>query len=153
MAPAGPLPDGATAALFTIVVVTLIVVYHGGAVLAVLQKFPVFSNNPIRRATSIIDFALPALGAIGIERVLSSPRRAALGRSPRVAVVWALGATGFVVLLAKVISLAGPSGNRGWVATHALVGVASAVVTAAVLWYAAAWRGTCACCVWCCPSS
>jgi hypothetical protein len=130
-------PSGACAALFTIVVVTLIAVYHGGALLAVLQKFPVFSNNPIRRATSIIDFALPALGAIGIERVLSYRDELRLVDRRRVAVVWVLGAIGFVVLLAKVISLAGPSGNRGWVATHALVGVASAVVTAAALWYAA----------------
>ncbi len=129
-------PPGVCTALTTIVVITAIAVYHGGALLGFLQKFPVFSNNPVRRMTSILDFALPALGALGIDRVISD--RDELGNVARWRVVgaWLLGGVAGVGVLAKVLSLAGPSGHRGWVAEHALIPTASALLASAVLWLA-----------------
>jgi hypothetical protein len=130
-------PAGACTALSVIVAVTAVAVYHGGFVLAVLQKFPVFSNNPIRRATAILDFALPALAAIGIERVLAERERLRDVARWRVAATWVLGALAVIGVVAKVVSLAGPSHQRGWVFEHALIPFACAVVTAGVLWFAA----------------
>jgi hypothetical protein len=130
-------PSGAVTALSVIVAVTLVAMYHGGIVLAILQKFPVFSNNPIRRAASILDFALPALGAIGLDRVVSYRDELKLVDRRRVLAVWVLCGLAGVALLAKVISLAGPSHMRGWVTAHAMVAVVSAAVITGVLWFTA----------------
>ncbi len=129
-------PAGASAALGAIAAVTAWAVYRGGFVLALLQKFPVFSNNPIGRARSILDFVLPALGAMGIERVLSYRADLRQVDRRRVIAVWVLAAIGAVVLLDKMVGDARPSHHVRWVVVHAVPGMLSAAAVVAVLWLA-----------------
>ncbi len=129
-------PAGACTALSLIAVVTAIALYEGGTLLGLLQKFPVFSNNPIGRARSILDFALPALGAIGIDRVISDRDDARRVDRRRVAIVWILTAIGTIFLISRLVSDASAAHRVGWVLTHAIPGIVAAVVTAAVLWLA-----------------
>src|SRR4051812_12414424 len=56
-------------------VLSLVLIYAGGPVLAFAQHFPVFSNNFVGRLRSLLLFAVAVLAAVGVERLLDAASR------------------------------------------------------------------------------
>ena len=88
--------------------VTIVLGYFGGPVLALAQKFPVFSNNPVFRIRSVLGFFLAALAAYGYDALV---RRAQAGDRSKVRVAvevlgWAVAAVVAFVGARKLLAVA-----------------------------------------------
>ncbi|MFT4123395.1 MAG: hypothetical protein QM635_06150 [Microbacteriaceae bacterium] len=95
------LHSGANRALVRFAVIALllclILVYIGGAPLALAQQFPLFSTNPIGRLRSVDGFLLAVLAAVGASALLAErPRRRLATLSP-IALVGAAALLAFVL--------------------------------------------------------
>ena len=106
--PADDTPRGPRTYFAIASVVTIVLGYFGGPLLALAQKFPVFSNNPVFRIRSVLGFFLAALAAYGYDAL--ARRAQATDRSKvRVAVEvlgWAVAAVVAFVGARKLLAIA-----------------------------------------------
>jgi hypothetical protein len=132
----------------------VLVVYGGGAPLAVLQKLPVlFSDNYVGRVRSVLGLLVAVLGAIGLEVLLRRVAGRAEIRRSFLATVWgalvwagAAGAGAVLIWRGRRAAASADGGIDGaarlsWLETQVLWGLAFTAVSVlcvAVLW----WAGT-----------
>lgn len=93
-------PAGAVAGLLAPAGVLAVAVFGGGPVLAGLQRLPVFSDNYVGRALSVLGLAGAALAALGLEAVLDLRGRRLVRRE-------AVRAGGVAVLALTVAAVVG----------------------------------------------
>ncbi len=106
--PSSSVPRGVRTYMFAAVGLTLILGWHGGELLRVAQKFPVFSDNYVGRIRSVLGFFLAALAAIGFDNLQHRAERRPRGAVTAELAVWAvaIGAVAFVLRRVQLASRA-----------------------------------------------
>jgi hypothetical protein len=90
--PSSFVPRGVRGYFIGATAVTVILGWWGGFPLAIAQKFPVFSNNPVFRVRSMLGFFVAVLAAIGFDRLVRSPHPGSRNRAIAEGVGWGLAA-------------------------------------------------------------
>jgi hypothetical protein len=134
-------PRGVRAFLAVSMLVTVVLTYVGGPLLALAQEGPVFDTNFVGRLRVLLGFQAAVLAGLGAQAVYE--RRLPLTRR-----TWLLGGASVVVLLGfltaaflEVNDIAALAGERWYVARQAIVPLlAGAAALAVVVWMVGPWR-------------
>ncbi len=130
-----------------VVAVCTVLIYGGGPLLAIAQRFPVFSNNFVGRLRSLLLLGLAVLAAIGAERVMEGSRRA-VGESAsprrrlRTSPIGAAAGVAIVVVLGWSLLHAARASRRttvsqwSYFAKHAVVPVGAIAIAVVVVVFA-----------------
>lgn len=132
--------EWATGYLWVLALLSCLAVYRGGAFLGLLQRLPVFSNNPTPRLRVMIGFAVAVLAGIGASwlwqrhgRMVSDLLRSPLSSGVRAAISLTL-LVGLLVLVRRAQLLADP--EHAAAAHTATLTAAGLCVLVAVLLFA-----------------
>jgi hypothetical protein len=86
--PSSFVPRGIRAYFVGATAITVVLGWWGHFPLAIAQKFPVFTNNPVFRVRSILGFFVAVLAAIGYDRLVRAPTPGTRNRAIAEGVGW-----------------------------------------------------------------
>ena len=134
-------PPGATGAMMAATAVLGVAVFAGGPVLAALQRLPVFSDNYVGRALSVLGLTVAVLAALGLQALLDlRGRRLTRPERVRVAVVGGVAAVAGASVMVRSVQWVRPFGGgevmQRSLVLPAILGIVS-VAAIAVVWRAA----------------